>query len=811
MDALLKDLRYAARVLWNNPGFSAVAIVALALGIGANTAIFSVVNAVLLRPLPVVQPERIVAVHDQFTAIGLPSIGVSAPDYADITRRTDIFEKTAVTSGANFNLTASDQPERLAGSMVTASFFPLFGVKPIAGRWFLPEEDRPGANRVIVISQGMWARLFASDPHLPGRTVSLNGMNYTVAGIMPESFRFPARRVEIWTPIAFTPRQLDPVDERGHQWLQMFARLRPGVSVDQAQAAMRVEAKRFAAQYPNNFPKDSGWGIQVAPLLSEIVGNTRKAVLTLLGAVAFVLLIACANVANLMLARASARYREIAIRTAIGASRLMIARQLLTECVLLALIGGGLGVLLAVWGIDLLRLVGPKNLPRLDEVSVDGWVLAFTFVISTAAGLLFGLAPALQSSRTDLHESLKEGGRSGTVNVYRQRLRAGLVISEVALVLVLLVAAGLMIRSFARLGQVQPGFDPNNLLTMHLSLPASKYAKEARMAAFYEDAVKHIRRLPGVEAASAIANLPLSGGLSSASFLIKARPVNAGESAPHADVQSATADYFRAMRIPLLRGRGFRDQDGADAPKVVIIDDVLAKTYWPGRDPLGTQVTFGDPQKGPWYTVVGIVGNVKHRELDTAPKGVLYGPNAQFPSSDMTIVVRARKDPNALAGPVRAEIQSMDRDQPVYDIKTMDQWLGESLARRRFTVLLLSIFAGVALALAIVGIYGVMSYSVSQRTHEIGIRMALGAHRRDVLRNVVGQGLRMAGAGVGIGVAGALVITQLLKSQLYGVGAADPLTFALVAILLPFVAMAASYIPARRATRVDPMMALRYE
>ncbi|MBI3667917.1 MAG: ABC transporter permease, partial [Acidobacteria bacterium] len=576
-------------------------------------------------------------------------------------------------------------------------------------------------------------------------------------------------------------------------------------------AAMKITAMRFQEIYPNNFPLNSGWGIQAVPLFEELVGETKKPLLVLLAAVAFVLLIACVNVANLMLARASARYKEIAIRAALGAGRLRLVRQLLTESVLLSLVGGILGLLLARWGIEALRLLGPKNLPRLSDVGIDGWVLGFTLAISLLAGILFGLTPAWLTSRADLHESLKEGGRSATIGFHRQRTRGLLVVSEVALALMLLVASGLMIRSFLRLGQVNPGFDPQNVLTMQLALPSSKYAKSPQMAAFFQTLVERVSSLPGVESAGAVSDLPFSGSGGSASFDIEGHPVPPGEPGPHADIRVITPHYFRAMRVPLLQGRAFSDQDGASAPKTAVIDDVLVKTYWPNEDPLGKRVTFDNPQNGPWLTVVGIVGNVKHRELDSAPKGVLYLSHPQSPPPNMALVVRAASDPAAMAPAVRDEVRSVDQDQPVYDVKTMERWMAESVGARRFAVLLLALFAGVALLLAAVGIYGVMSYSVTQRTHEIGIRMALGARRGDVLLQFVGDALRMALLGVGIGLLGALAVSRLLQSLLFGITARDPWTFAAVTALLAAVAVAASVIPARRATRVDPIVALRYE
>ncbi|HKW99401.1 MAG TPA: ABC transporter permease [Bryobacteraceae bacterium] len=814
MEIFWKDIRYTFRILRSNPGFTAAAVIALALGIGANTAIFSVVDGVLLRPLPVHDPARVMVVHERFTALGLPSIGVSAPDFADITALHDVFENTAVVSGGDYNLTGSEKPERLEGVTVTAGFFPLLGVKPIVGRWLSPEEDKPGANRSIVLSNGAWKRLFASDPNIAGKKISLNGEAFTVVGVMPESFKLPYLKADLWTPLALKPQQFDPVDERGHQWLFMLARLRRGVTADRAQAALNILARRNAEKYPNNFPAQAGWGISVTPILADVVGSSERILVVLLAAVGFVLLITCANVANLMLARASARYKEIAVRTALGASRMRIVRQLLTECVLLALVGGVLGLLLALWGVDVVRTYGPSNVPRLADVRVDGWVLAFTFAVSIASGILFGLAPAFQSTRGDVHESLKEGGRGGaTAGAKRQNLRRLLVVSEVALAMVLLVGAGLMIRSFARLMDVPPGFDPHNVLTMQLTLPDSKYAKNPQITGFYQGLMHKIASLPGVQAAGATTGLPMvQSGQWSGSFTIEGHTVQPGEPAPHADQRIITPDYFRALRIPLMEGRSFSDSDSPNSPKVVIIDDVLAKTFWPKEDPIGRRITQDDPKNQHWATIVGVVGNVKHRALDIAPKGVMYWPHAQSENiHNMMLAVRTSKDPAALSTAVRSEVESIDKDQPVYDVQTMDEYMAESVAPKKFSVLLLALFAAVAAALAAVGIYGVMSYSVTQKTHEIGIRMALGARRADVLGEVIRQGMVLALAGVAAGLIGAAIVTRLMSALLFGVSATDPATFAVVALALATVALVASYIPAWRATRVDPVVALRYE
>ncbi|HEV2498066.1 MAG TPA: ABC transporter permease [Terriglobia bacterium] len=811
MTALAQDIKYTLRLLAKNPGFTAIAVIVLALGIGANTAIFSVVDAVVLQPLPIHQPGRVVAVHDQFTQLGLPSIGVSAPDFVDISRMTDIFANTAAITNQNFDLTGAGQPEHLVGFRVSGGYFPLVGVKPILGRWFLPSEDKPGASHVAVITENLWQGAFGSDPKLIGKSITLDGENYTVVGVMPSSFQLPYMAPDLWTPLALTPAQLDPVKERDHQWLSMAGRLRPGVTVAQAQTAMNGMARRLMREYPNYFPPRIGYGIKVVQLKPDLIGSTGKFLFVLLAAVGFVLLIACANVANLMLTRASARSREIAVRAALGASRLRIVRQLLTESVLLALAGGAIGLWLAVWGVQLLKSIGPANVPRLSHADMNGWVLLFTAGIALATGILFGLAPALQSSKTSLHESLKESGRSSSGSMARQRVRSLLVIGEVAFTLVLLAGGVLMIKSFVHLLNVNPGFDPNNVLTMQITLSGNQYAKPSQITGFYRALLERVSRLPGVKAAGAVDVLPFSNFGNSGSFSIEGEPASRGEILPHADTRRVMPGLFSTLRIPLRRGRLFTEADTASAPHVALIDDVLAKEYWPNQDPIGHRVAMLSSSAPEWYTVVGIVGNVRNRGFSAPRKGVLYFPLAQWPKVHMSLVVRTASDPMALAGAVRQAVRSIDRQEPVYDVKTMEGYVSESVSNQRLSVFLLAMFAGLALVLASVGIYGVISFSVSQRTHEIGIRMALGAQPGDVLRMVLGQGIILALAGVGIGIVAALGLTRFMASVLFGVKPTDLGTFAIVVPILIGVSLLASYIPARRAMKVDPLVALRYE
>lgn len=810
MGDIVQDLRFGWRMLARSPGFTAVAIIALALGIGANTAIFSVVNAVVLRPLPIHKPGRVVAVHERYTQIGLPSIGVSAPDFVDISRLTKVFENTAVLSSKNFNLTGVGQPQRLNGLLVSGGFFPLMGVKPVLGRWFLPSEDKPGAGHVAVISEGLWKGAFGADPRIVGKSIALDSENYTIVGVMPSSFDLPNMMPDLWAPLVLTPVQLDPVKERSHQWLFMLARLRPGVTMAQAQTALNGVARRLMREYPNYFPPRIGYGMKVVQLLPDLIGTTGKFLFVLLAGVGFVLLIACSNVASLMLARATARSREMALRAALGAGRLRIVKQLLTESLLLSIIGGAIGLILAVWGVDLLKTIGPRNVPRLNESGVDGLVLAFTAAVSLLSGLLFGLAPALGASKPNLQETLKESGRSGSTGARRQRLRSLLVVGEIALTLVLLVGCFLMIESFHHLLDVNPGFDPHNVLTLQITLPDTQYSKPDQITRFYNTLLDQVSHLPGVETAGAVDVLPFNKFGNSGSFYIQGNRLLAGGILPHADVRRVMPGFFSAMRVPLKRGRVFTDSDTASSPRAAIVDDVLAKEYWPNQDPIGHRISMASSTPE-WYTIVGVVGNVRNRGFSAPRKGVLYFPLAQRPKTHMSLVVRAASNPAGLAGAIHQAVEGIDRQQPVYGVKTMEQYVSESVTDQRLAVFLLAAFGALALILASVGIYGVISYSVSQRTHEIGVRAALGAQRGDILKMVLGQGLWLAALGVVAGIIAALGLTQLIANLLYGVKPADPVAFAVVSPALIAVALLACYIPARRATKVNPTIALRHE
>ncbi|HEX8282764.1 MAG TPA: ABC transporter permease [Pyrinomonadaceae bacterium] len=806
-----QDFRYALRVLWKNPGFTAVAVVALALGIGANSAIFSVVNAVLLRPLPYQNPERLVMVWEENNKSGYPKDTPAAANFVDWREQNQVFEGMAAVAEQDFNLTGAGEPERLSGRRVSADLFSLLGVAPHAGRTFAPEEDRPGANKVVVLSHGLWQRRFGADPTLIGKTLSLNGEPHTVVGVMPPRFQFPSRLDELWVPIALTPEQ---AANRGRHYLEVVARLKPGVTVERAQAEMSTIAARLQQQYPQ---QNTNLGATVETMHEHLVGDIRPALLVLLGAVGFVLLVACANVANLLLARAATRQKEIAVRTALGASRLRLIRQFLTESVLLAALGGVLGLLLAVWGVSLLQNFIPEDISQVKDIAVNARVLGFTLGVSLLTGLVFGLAPALQASSFNLNETLKEGGRDSSAGSRGKRIRGALVVTEVAVSLVLLIGAGLLINSFLRLRGVDPGFKVDNLLTMSVVLPREKYPSHERRTAFYRDLLARVESLPGVRSAAVTSWIPLAAtqgdsiGISPEGH---PDPLPGQGKRPTAVTRVVSPEYFDTMGIRLLQGRGFEDgRDRVDSPAVILISEAFARRFWPNESAVGKRVNAGDPNDpADWCEVVGVVRDVRQFELAAEPKPQMYFSYTQagffLPRH---LVVGTDADPLAVAGAVRKTVWEVDREQPVSNISTMRDVLSESLARERFSMLLLGVFAALALMLAAVGLYGVMSYTVAQRTREIGLRMALGARPSDVLRLVVGQGLRLALAGVVLGLLASFALTGLMKSLLYGVSATDPATLVTISLVLVAVALVASYIPARRATRVDPLIALRYE
>ncbi len=819
MKTLLQDLRYGARTLMKSPGFTIVAVLALAIGIGANSAIFSVVNAVLLRPLPYANPERLVMVWGNFQKLGMTKLGVSAPEFVDYKNQSHVFADVAAFQHTTFNLTGGDAPERIGGARVSSGLFSLLGVSPLVGRTLLMEEDQRGRERVVVLSHHLWQARFNSDPNLVGKGIVLDGESYTVVGVMPRGFQFPfgeiedAGRAEAWVPAAFSAEELQ---DRGRYFFRMIARLKPGVTLEQARTEMSAIGRRLEEQYPRTYrgPKgeNGGWQVTLTTLPDEIVGGARLLLFVLLGVVGFVLLISCANVSNLLLARASTRRREVAIRMALGATRGRLFRQFLTESVMLSLVGGGIGLLLAMWGMDLLIAASPREIPRLSEAGLDARVLAFTFVVSLLAGVLFGLAPALRGSHADLNESLKEGGQSGTTSFGRQRLRGLLVVSEIALTLVLLIGAGLMIKSFRRLLDVNPGFDPENVLTMQMALPPAKYAAPQEKARFYDQLLARVKALPGIEAASVTTALPLTGETFGGPFSIEGRPLDMTGKPPHAHIRTVTPGYFHVMSIPLITGRDFNDADTNDSVAVVIVNETFARGFFASGDAIGKRIKIGAPTSPrPWMQIAGIIKDVKSDGLDAEAIPEMYLPYAQNIGPAMTLVARTVNDPAGSLAAIRRAVQETDKEQPVYNIRTMKQLLAESIAQRRFNMIMLGVFALIALLLAASGIFGLIAYSVAQRTHEIGIRMALGAQSGDVLKLIVREAMVLAVAGVGVGLTGAFVMTRTLTSLLYDVSTTDPATFAGVAGVLTLVALLASYIPARRATRIDPNVALRHE
>ncbi len=805
LETLIKDVRYGIRKLIKAPAFTVVAVIALALGIGANAAIFSVVNAVLLSPLPFKESERLLIIREtklpQF-----PEFSVSPGNFLDWQKQNTVFEQLVAVNGSAVNLIGSGEPERVRGQNVTQGFLTMLGVQPQLGRDFLPEEDQPDHNNVVLLSYGLWQRRFGGNPNIVNQNINLSGQSCTVVGVMPPNFHFMDNDAELWRPIGFTAQQSQ---SHGGHYLSAVGRLKPGITVDQARAEMTTIAGRLAAQYPD---ANTGWSVKVMPLLDYSVRSIKPALMVLLVAVAFVLLIACANVANLLLARAAGRQKEIAIRTALGAGRWRVVRQLLTESLLLSLIGGALGLMLAKLGMGLLLTLAPGTLPRMTNVSLDGRVLLFTVAITFLTGLIFGLVPALQASKPNLNETMKDAGRGSTEGGRRQLIRSALVVAEVAAALILLVGAGLMMKSFWRLQQVDPGFNPENTLTAAVSLPRVKYPEENQQVSFYKQLVENVATLPGVQSVGATQVVPLSGNDYLLAFEIQGRPPVQPGNTPSTNFYSVSADYFSAMGIPLRRGRLFTKRDTKDSPHVALINETMAKRTFPGEDPIGKRITFDTGEKNPdWFEVVGIVGDVKQYSLDQPTTLQTYEPYTQQTFPSMTLVVRTKDDPTNLSAAIRSEVLKLDKDQPVSSIKTLQQFFSNSISQQQFSMLLLGVFAVVALVLATVGIYGVLSYAVTQRRHEIGIRMALGARAPDVLRLVLINGMSLALIGVILGLGGAFGLTRLMETLLFEVKATDIITYATVALGLLVVALAACYIPARRATKVDPLVALRYE
>jgi putative ABC transport system permease protein len=807
MGSLTQDLRYGVRVLVKSPGFTFVAILVIALGIGANTAIFSVVNAVLLRPLPFEEPERLVRVFGTNVRRNNLQRPHSWPNFSDLRAQCASFESMAAYSGSTSALAAGETPEQVTGVVASGDIFRVLKTQPALGRLLGPEDERPGGSPAIVISHGLWQRRFGGDPSIVGRHVKMDGRDREIVGVTPAGFNFEfvSEPADFWMAI-------DPGESLGSQrgaiWLESIGRLKPGVTLDQALAEMQGVAGRLAQQYPDS---NAAIGANLIAAHEELVGNLRPTLLLLLGAVGVVLLIACANVANLLLARATGRGREIAVRVALGAGRGRIVRQLLTESLLLAFFGGLLGLLFALWGVELLASFVPDDVPRFDETSLDLKVLGFTLAATLVTGLVFGLAPALQASKLDLNESLKEGGRSGTDGRGRNRVRSLLIVAEVALSLFLLVVAGLLIKSFVKLRNTDPGFNPSNTLTASLSLAAVRYPEEEQIERFYRQLIERVAQLPGVETAAAVAPLPLSGNSMSFSFAVAHHPPLPPGERQSSSARIVTPGYFRAMGIPLRKGRFFTEQDRPGAPNALVVNEAFVRRYLPGEEPLGKRLRLGiNSIEG---EIVGVVGDVRNNSLSSPPAPEYYIPHAVAPFfGDMSVVARSRTDdPAALAAPLRAIVTEMDKEQPLYDVRTMQSLVSKSVARQRFSMTLIAVFAGLALALASVGIFSVMSFLVAQRTHEIGIRMALGAQRRDILRLVVGHGMVLTAFGLALGLAASFALTRWLEGLLFEVSAKDPSVFSAIPVVLAAVALLACYVPARRATKVDPMVALRYE
>jgi putative ABC transport system permease protein len=808
METLLQDIRFGVRMLLKSPGFTAVAIVSLALGIGANTAVFSVINAVLLRALPFHEPQSIVLVWGEDKTSGSSRNQVSATDVADYRARNNVFEEISTYTDFRPVFSGNGDPERIPGAQVGDGFFTVMRGQPLLGRVFTAEEQVEGEDLVVVLGYGLWQKRFAGDPNIVGKVIKLSARNYTVVGVMPADFvSLPTGLLdapaEFYRPVAEPPTE----KSRSSRHLRAIGRLKRGVSLEQAQTEMSLIARQLAQEHPGD---NANSGIHLVSLREDLIGKLRPSLLMLFGAVAFVLLIACANVGNLLLARSAARHHEIAIRAALGAGRDRLIRQFLTESLILSLAGGTLGVLAAAWATTAIETAGATLLPTLGHIEIDTTVLVFTAAMSVLTGVIFGIIPAWRASRPDLNQTLSDGGRHSGAASTRSPLRSALVIVEVALALVLLICAGLLIRTVIRLRDVDPGFKSERLVTMNVWLASAKYPKPGDGTLFFNRMLERIQSIPGVEAAALTSVLPISPNFDQRTIEVEGQPKGPGEF-PDVDNYMVSPDYLRAMSIPLLRGRSLTAQDNETAPFVVLVSETMAHKLWPGDDPIGKRVRFynSDPaEQRPWRTVAGIVRDVKQYGLDTAGTMAMYETVAQFPGTALTLVVRTAAEPSTMVAAIRREILALDPDQAVFNIQTMEQLMTDSIALRRFSMFLLGGFAGLALILAAVGIYGVIAQSVSQRTHEIGIRMALGAQTRDVLKLIVRQGMSLTVVGIAVGLLGAVALTRLLAGLLFGVGATDPNTFIWIPILLAGVSFLACFIPARRAAKLDPIKAL---
>jgi putative ABC transport system permease protein len=803
MSAILQDLKYSLRTLAKSPGFTAVAILTLALGIGANTAIFSVVNAVLLRPLPFKKSAQLVLMRETYKQVG--NVSVSYPDFLDWRQQSRSFAAMAVINNVGFNLSGVTQPENIGGYAVSPNFLELLGVRPVLGRDLLPSEEQPGTAPVLLLSYQLWQSHLGGDPGVIGRSITLDGRSFSIVGILPPAFRF-LDRTDVLVPIGVFAADFTDRGERGD--MDVVGRLARGVALSQAAVEMETIAARIAAQYPQS---NHGFGAHLESFREAFTGDTRPAVLVLFGAVVFVLLIACVNVANLFLVRGAARAREIALRLAFGASRGRVIRQMLTESLVLAICGGVLGIILGAWGISGLGYLLPADSLKTIGVRMDLSVFLFAAAMIVLVAFAFGLIPALHVTRPDLQETLKEGGRSATSTSAQHRLRGALAIAETALALVLLVGAGLMLKSLYHLIQVSPGFQPARVLYMEMDLRTDQYSKDPAILNFWQQVLDHVSVIPGVEAAALGTVVPLTGNHRRSDITIEGLPTPGPGEFPHPDRHTISPDYITTMGIPLLRGRNFADADNETAPDVALINSTMARRFWNDGDPIGKRFLWGHPGKDEkWITIVGVVADNKLYGLDNPARLEVYSPYRQRPSADMSLVVRSAVDPASLTSAVRAAVATIDKDQPIFDVHTMQQLVDDSISTRRLTLVLLGIFSALALILAAIGIYGVMAYTVVLRTQEIGIRIALGAQQKDVLRLILGQGARIAFFGVAIGLTVAAALARLLSSLLFSVSASDPVTFAAVAVMLVAVALLACYIPARRALRVDPIIALRY-
>lgn len=806
METMLQDARYGIRMLLKNPGFTIAAVLILTLGIAINTIIFNVVNSVILRPLPYGDPERIMVVWEIGKTMGAVTQPVTSGNFADWKKENKTFEDMAAISPINFTLTGSGESELISSASVSANFFDILKVTPILGRGFQPNEDRPGQDNTVIVGYGLWQRYFGADPGLLGKSLTLNGSKYTVIGIMPPGVNLPGElfkgKVQLWTPLALSGDMNRTMNAYG-----VIGRLKGGVTVRQSQADMDNLAASLARLFPDT---NTGRGVKLIPLNEQVVGDVRKQLLILLAAVATVLLIVCANVANLLLARATGRKKEIAIRTALGAGRIRIVRQLLTESVILAFLGGGLGLLLAFWGGSALYAVLPSTLSSLKEIKFDFWVLTFTILVSLVTGLIFGVAPALQVSRTNLQDSLQEGGRSAGTDSRSQRVRSLLVVSEIALAFALSVSSGLLIMSFIRLQQVDPGFKGDNTLTLRLFLPSSRYPDVPNIWTFFRQLEQGAANISGGWSAGLVSNLPLGGNINQRAFNIEGRPPARPGEELTADYYSISPTYLQTMGVPLLKGRTFTERDKDDTPAMALINETAAKRFWPHEDPIGKRVMIADGVDMP-REIVGIVGDVKQINLEKGPTAQLYVSYLQKPNRTMTLIVHSNSSASGMPQALRNLVRTMDPDLPVSNLMSMEEILSRSVAARRFNTVLLTIFACLGLVLASVGIYGVTSYSVSQRSHEIGIRIALGAQVKDILTLIIRQGLILSCIGLGIGVVMALALTRWLASLLFEVSSTDPIAYSLIFIVLLVVTLTACYIPARRATKVDPMIVIRSE